>query len=82
MKKPELVAELVARGLESDGIVAELRQRLRDARRRDGASLLGSPRTEIPRRFQKERFKKGAAESALKRPLSSYMLFARLRARR
>ena len=77
MKKPELVAELVARGLESDGIVAELRQRLRDARRRDGASLLGSPRTEIPNGVSRKNVsKKGAAESALKRPLSSYMLFA------
>ena len=75
MKKPELVAELVARGLESDGIVAELRQRLRDARRRDGASLLGSPRTEIRTAFPERTFQKGAAESALKRPLSSHMLF-------
>ena len=33
MKKSELIEELVARGLRSDGIVAELRQRLRDARK-------------------------------------------------
>ena len=69
MKKHELAAELVARGLAADGIVAELRQRLRAARRGDGSARSNGGVSATRRRA-------GPSESALKRPLSSYMLFA------
>jgi hypothetical protein len=81
MKKSELVAELKDRGLPADGIVAELRQRLRDARRNaddektDASSSSSSPRRK-PAKTSSRKQTVGPNESALKRPLSSYMLFA------
>ena len=68
MKKPALVEELNARRLPVTGIVAELRQRLRDARQEDKTSRSSTSKTSK---------NVGANESALKRPLSSYMLFAK-----
>jgi hypothetical protein len=83
MKKSELVAELNERGLPADGIVAELRQRLREARRQenaddektDASSSSSSPRRK-PAKTSSRKQTVGPNESALKRPLSSYMLFA------
>ena len=68
MKKPALVEELNARRLPVTGIVAELRQRLRVARQEDKTSRSSTSKTSK---------NVGANESALKRPLSSYMLFAK-----
>ena len=66
----------VARGLAADGIVAELRQRLREARRGDAGSgsFAGGARSGVSKPSRRRRV--GPNESALKRPLSSYMLFA------
>jgi hypothetical protein len=81
MKKSELVAELNERGLPADGIVAELRQRLRDARRnaddeKTDASSSSSSSRRKPAKTSSRKQTVGPNESALKRPLSSYMLFA------
>ena len=79
MKKSELIAELAARGLAVTGIVAELRQRLRDARSADsdsGAALERAAAGASSGTVSKEKKTVGPNESALKRPLSSYMLFA------